>query len=132
MGGEGLSVERQRALQMYLRRFGLALVAAQQPEQQPRAEMIALLVQSAAQEDRRFERFAQVEIVFSDGEAEFGVALVERERRFEHPQSSSRAAFTDEEDSFLDLVDEILAFRAAIGQYDLITAFIQALAFSGL
>src|SRR5262249_40064323 len=120
MSGEGLGVERQRALQVYFRRFRLAFVAAQQPQQQPGAEMIALLVERASQEDSRFERFAQVEIVFADGETEFGVAFVERERRFEHPQASSRAAFADEEDSLLDLIDEILAVHAAIGQDDLI------------
>src|SRR5215475_311490 len=109
MGGERLGVERERALQMDLGRLRFALVAAQQSEQQPGAEMIALLVERAAQEDRRLERFAQVEIVFADGEAEFGVALVQREPRFEHPQAPSRAALADEQDSLLDLIDEILA-----------------------
>src|SRR5262245_9061497 len=56
MGGERLGVERESALQVDLGRLRLALVAAQQSEQQPRAEMFALLVERTAQEDRRFER----------------------------------------------------------------------------
>src|SRR5262249_36557882 len=66
MGGERMIVEIQGALQMNLGRFRFALVAAQQTEQQPGAEMIALFVKRAAQEDRRFERLAQVKIVFAD------------------------------------------------------------------
>src|SRR5262249_7674955 len=125
MGGERLGVEYERALQVDLRRFRLALIATQQSEQQPGAEMFALLVERAAQEDRRFERFAQVEIVFADGEAEFGVAPVERERRFEHPQAPSRAALADEQDSFLDLIDEILALGPAVGRDNLIAPFVE-------
>src|SRR5262247_506599 len=132
MGGERLGVERERALQVNLGRLRLALVAAQQSEQQPGAEMVALLVERAAQEDRRFERFAHVEIVFTDGEAEFGVALVERERRLEHPQAPSRAAFADEQDPLLDLVNEIFTANAAVGRDDLIAALVEALALGGL
>src|SRR5262245_927048 len=132
MGGERLGVERERALQVDLGRLRLALVAAQQSEQQPGTEMIALLVERSAQEDRRFERFAQVEIVFADGETEFGVALVEPERRFEHPQAPPRAAFADEQDSLLDLVDEILAGAAAVCGDDLIAAFVEAFALGSL
>src|SRR5262249_16042723 len=94
--------------------------------------MFALFVERAAQEDRRLERFAQVEIILADGEAEFGVALVEPERSFEHPQSAARSAFADEQNSFLDLVNEIFAAHAAIGQNDLVAAFVKAYAFGGL
>src|SRR5262249_7023338 len=132
MRGEGMIVQRQRALQVDLGRFHFALIAAQQPEQQPGAEMFALFVERAAQKDRSLERFAQVEIVLADGEGEFGVALVERERGFEHPQSAARSAFADEQDSFLDLIDEIFAARAAIRRNDLIAAFVEAFALGGL
>src|SRR5262245_57472356 len=97
MRGERMLVQGQGALQVNLRRFGFALIAAEQSEQQPRAEMIALFVERATQENGCVERFPEIEIVFADGETEFSVALVERERRFEHPQSPSCAPFADEQ-----------------------------------
>src|SRR5262245_19347861 len=117
---------------MKLGRFDFPLIIAQQSEQQPGAEMIALFIESAAQMNCGIERFAEMEIIFADRETEFGVLLVQRESVLERPQPAASAAFGDEQRSLFDQVDEILAGVPAIGRNDLLAALVEAFALSRL
>src|SRR5438067_13586124 len=68
MRGKGIFVERQRVFQMLFGGFRLAFIIYEQAEQEPRAEMIALIAERAMQISCGFDCFAEMEVVFANGE----------------------------------------------------------------